>query len=106
VFNAVITDKVRREQLRWHLMQIANVARPQGMYTGAMLPILQTVYPDATEAEVRTQLDYLCERELVKIDIDPINRWFVRLTRWGVDIVEYTVACEPGISRPIIHAQG
>jgi hypothetical protein len=106
VFNQTITDKVRREAVRWHLMQIANVSRPQGMYTGAMLPILQSVYPDASELEVRRQLDYLQERDVVKIDIDPMGRWFVTLTRWGVDIVEYTVPCEPGISRPQIHGQG
>lgn len=92
--------KARREALRWHLLQIANVARPQGIYTEAMLPIIQSVYPDATHAEIRRELDYLGDRRLAQIAKDPLDRWFVELSRHGVDIVEYTVACEPGIARP------
>lgn len=96
-------EKVRREALRWHLLQIANVSRPQGINTAAMLPIIHTVYANASERELRLQLDYLEERELVKISKDPLDNWTVELTRYGVDIVEYTIDCEPGISRPRIH---
>lgn len=28
------------------------------------------------------------------------NDWAAELTRYGVDIVEYTIGCEPGIARP------
>lgn len=93
--------KARREAIRWHLLQIAQVSRPQGIYTEGMVPIIQTVYQDATEVEVRRELDYLEERELVKIKKDPMHRWYVELTRFGVDLVEYTIDCEPGIARPI-----
>jgi hypothetical protein len=93
-------DKARREALRWHLLQIANVSRPQAMNAAAMLPIIHTVYPDATTRELRVQLDYLEERELVKIAKDPLDHWTVELTRWGMDIVEGTVECDPGIARP------
>ena len=92
--------KIRREAIRWHLLAVINVSRPQGMYTPALLPIIQSVYPDATEHELRRELDYLEERELVKITRDPLDHWMVDLTRWGVDIVEYAVDCEPGIARP------
>jgi hypothetical protein len=102
--NSVLTqpnlDKARREALRWHLLTIANVARPQSMNVAAMLPIITCVYQDATDVELRRHLDYLEERELVKISKDPLDNWAVELTRWGVDIVEYTVDCEPGIARP------
>lgn len=93
-------DKARREALRWHLLTIANVARPQSINVAAMLPIIATVYPDASALELRRQLDYLEERDLVKIAKDPLDNWTVELTRWGVDIVEYTVDCDPGIARP------
>lgn len=95
-------NKIRRESIRWHLLAAINVARPQGMYTGGLLPIIQSVYPDATELELRRELDYLEERELVKIHRDPLDRWMVELTRWGVDIAEYTVECDPGVARPRI----
>jgi hypothetical protein len=94
--------KIRREAMRWHLLATANVARPYGMYTEAMLPVMQSVYPDATHMEVRRELDYLEERKLVRIERDPMDRWMVELTRDGVDVVEYAVSVEPGISRPLI----
>lgn len=94
--------KIRREAIRWHLLAAINVARPQGMYTTALLPIIQSVYPDCTELEIKRELDYLEERELVNIARDPLDRWMVELTRWGVDVVEYTVECDPGVARPRI----
>lgn len=93
-------DKARREAVRWHLLTIANTYRPGGVNVVAMLPILHTAYPDATELEVRRQLDYLEGRELVKIAKDPLDNWVVDLTRAGIDVVEYTVNCEAGIARP------
>lgn len=95
--------KVRREQIRWFLLVAANVSRPAGIYTEAMLPIIQATYPDATHKEVRVQLDYLEERNLVKITRDGMDRWFVELTRYGIDLVEYTLPVEPGIARPQLH---
>lgn len=92
--------KSRREQIRWFLIMTAHISRPAGIYTEAMLPIVQATYPDATHKEVRVNLDYLEERELVKIARDPIGRWFVELTRHGVDLAEYTTDCQPGIARP------
>jgi hypothetical protein len=94
--------KARREAMRWHLLVIANVSRPSGVNTAAMLPVIQAVYPDATEREVRAELDYLEERGLVKIAKDPLDNWWVELRRYGIDLVEYTVECDPGISRPRI----
>ena len=94
--------KARREAMRWHLLSATNVSRPVGIYTEALLPIIQSVYPDATHQEVRRELDYLEERELCKIHRDPMDRWFVDLTRCGIDYVEYTVDSQPGIARPTI----
>jgi predicted component of type VI protein secretion system len=94
--------KARREDMRWHLMRIAYACRPTGINTAAMLPIIQSVYPDASQLEVRKELDYLEERELVKIAKDPLDNWWVELRRYGVDLVEYAVECDPGISRPRI----
>ena len=92
--------KIRREDIRWHLLRAADISRPQGIYTETMLAVVRAVYGDATELEVKRQLDYLEERGLVKIERDGMDRWFVELTRYGIDLVEYTVPVEPGISRP------
>ena len=95
-------QKARREAIRWHLLNTAYLSRPYGIYTEAMLPIVQAVYPAATHLEIRQELDYLEERELVHIKRDGLDRWMVDLTRTGVDCCEYTIDCQPGISRPVI----
>jgi hypothetical protein len=97
-----VLQKIRREAMRWHILATINVSRPHGMYTEALLPVIQSVYPDATQLELRRELDYLEERELTHVKKDPLDRWFVDLTRFGIDFVEYTVDAQPGVSRPTI----
>lgn len=92
--------RLRREALRWLILLTLNNARPIGAFEGLILTVAQSEYPDATAMELRREMDYLGERELVKIDKQSSGRWFAQLTRHGVDVAEYTVACEPGIARP------
>ncbi len=94
--------KIRREAMRWHLLTAINLARPYGMYTEALLPIIQSVYPTATHQEIRRELDYLEERQMVHIKKDPLDRWMVDLTRTGIDFVEYSIDAQPGVARPTI----
>lgn len=94
--------RIRREDMRWHLLQTINLSRPEGIYTEPLLTVMRAVYPDATHREVRLNLDYLEERELVRITKDPIDRWMVNLTRTGIEFVEYTIVAQPGIARPLI----
>ena len=93
-------NRVRREALRWLIILTLNNARPIGAFEGLILSVAQSEYPDATPLELRRELDYLYERELVKIDKQPIGKWHGELTRHGVDVAEYTVTCEAGIARP------
>lgn len=92
--------RVRREALRWLILLTLNNARPMGIYEGPVLSVAQSVYPDATPLEMRRELDYLHDRELVKVRKEPSGVWHAELTRHGVDVAEYTVDCEPGIARP------
>ena len=94
--------KARREAIRWHLLSAVDLSRPVGIYTEALLPIVQSVYPDATHQEIRRELDYLEAREMVNIARDPMDRWFVDLTRTGIEFVEYTIDAQPGVARPRI----
>lgn len=94
--------KTRREDMRWHLISAINLSRPAGIYTEPLLAIVRAVYPDATHQEVRVNLDYLEEREMVRISKDPLDRWMVDLTRTGIDFVEYNIVAQPGVSRPKI----
>lgn len=92
--------RVRREALRWLILLTLNNARPIGAFEGLVLSVGQSEYPDATALELRRELDYLDERKLVKLDKQPSGRWHAELTRYGIDVAEYTVDCAPGISRP------
>lgn len=92
--------KARREHLRWLILLTLNNARPIGAFEGPVLSVAQSEYPDATALELRRELDYLHDRKLVEIARKPDGRWFAELTRYGVDVAEYTVDCEPGIARP------
>jgi hypothetical protein len=94
------TARVRRESLRWLILLTLNNARPLGAMESLVLSVAQSEYPDATQLELRRELDYLHGRELVQVDKRPDGRWHAALTRHGVDVVERTVDCEPGIARP------
>lgn len=93
-------EKVRREQMRWVLLLGLNNASPEGAYEEVLLAIVQALHPDASKLEVRKHLDYLENRRLVELRKEPNGRWWADLTRYGSDVVEYTVDCEPGIARP------
>lgn len=92
--------KVRRESLRWLILLTLNNARPIGAYEGPILSVAQSEYPDATPLELRRELDYLADRELLSLRKEPGGKWFADLTRFGTDVAEYTVDCDPGIARP------
>ncbi|RCX10729.1 hypothetical protein [Extensimonas vulgaris] len=94
------TQRIRREHLRWLILLTLNNARPLGAPEGPILAVAQAEYPDATPLELRRELDYLHERELIRLDRQPSGRWHAELTREGVDLAEYTTQCEPGIARP------
>ncbi len=95
-----IANRNRHETLRWLLLLTLNISRPQEASAGMLRSVMTGVYKDATELEVKRELDYLFERGLVVVRTDPLGLVFAKLTRHGVDIVEYMVDCEPGISRP------
>lgn len=95
------THRIRREALRWLVLLTLNNARPIGAFEGPILSVAQAEYPDATPLELRRELEYLAERDLIELDKQPSGRWFSHLTRHGVDVAEYTVDCEPGVARPV-----
>lgn len=100
MIGAIDPAKARRESMRWAILLTLNNARPIGAHEALILSTIQSIYPDATQRELRCELDYLSDRSLVTLKIDPSGPWSADLTRLGVDVVEYTVDCQPGIARP------
>lgn len=93
--------KVRRESMRWNLINAINKARPHVSSGDFLLDVMRVIYADATVAEVKRELSYLETREIAEIEKSPTGAWHVELTRAGIDLAEYTSDCEPGIARPV-----
>jgi len=91
----------RPAQLRWVLLLTLNNARPLGAGPDILLGVVQkALFPDSTIIEIRRELDYLQSRGLVSVTDQPNGAWSAKLERYGVDVSEYTVDCDPGIARP------
>lgn len=92
--------KARREAVRWLILVTLNAARPVGANEIIVIDCVRQAQPDVTEREIRLEMDYLCERRLVELTCRECEHWFGKLTREGIDVVEYTVDCDAGIARP------
>lgn len=93
--------KFRREWARWIILITLNNARPTGWLDNQILSVIRAEFADFTLSEIRREIDYLLDRGLVTVKRPPDNGpWHCDLARYGVDIVEYTVDCAPGIGRP------
>jgi hypothetical protein len=93
-------EKSRREAVRWLILLTLNAARPVGANELIVVDCVRQAQPNVTPREVRMEMDYLAERGLLEITCRDCPAWFGKLTRAGIDVVEYTVDCDPGIARP------
>jgi hypothetical protein len=94
-------EKSRRENLRWLILLALNSAQPVGASEQVVHSAITPMMPDLTQLELRRNLDYLAERELITITGRGTQpQWFCKLDRYGIDVVEYTVECDAGIARP------
>lgn len=92
-------EKARREELRWLILRALSAARPVGTSESIIRNAVEPVVADVTLTEIRRELDYLEKRDLVSVERDR-PAWFARINNHGIDLVEYTVDCRPGIARP------
>jgi hypothetical protein len=97
--NTLDMEKARREELRWLILRALYAAQPIGTTEIIIHTAIESSVPGTTEHEIRNQLDYLAERNLITVEK---NRpfWFGKIKRYGIDVVEYTLECDPGIARP------
>lgn len=93
-------EKDRRETIRWIILLALQAGGEDGTAEPLIASAVRQVAKDATDREIRIQLDYLERRELLIISGRDRPIWFAKMTRLGTDVAEYTVSCEPGIKRP------
>lgn len=86
---------------RWVILQTLYNARPIGTAEGLVLSVLQSAgVGEVTPLQVRQELDYLADRKVIEISDRHTGTWRAKINRYGVDVVEYSVECLPGIARP------
>lgn len=93
-------EKALREEARWRILRALDAGRPRPVSETIILRTLQDIELPITPSGLRRELDYLRDRKLVQINGEDEPTWTAELTRTGVDVVEYTVPCDPGIARP------
>lgn len=93
-------ERAMREEARWRILRGLDAGRPYNVAETILLRLLSDISLPATAHSVRRELDYLEERGLIDVLDRDSSVWSARLTRSGVDVVEYTVSCEAGIARP------
>lgn len=96
-------EKAQREEMRWRILKVLDAGRPFPVNESLILRTLQDVSLPATAQELRRQLDYLEDRKLIKLLGVGTGLWSAELTHYGVDLIEYTVDCFPGIARPRLY---
>ena len=93
-------DQKRREEARWRILRVLDAGRPIGVSEHIVWECLNDAKIPFSINEVRRELDYLRERDLIELEGEDSDTWYAKLNRHGVDVVEYTVPVEPGIARP------
>lgn len=93
-------EKAQREEARWRILRALDAGRPAPVLESILLRALKDIRIPITPRGLRRELDYLRDRELITILDEDTSTWSAELTRIGVDVVEYTVSCDPGIARP------
>lgn len=94
-------EQAKREELRWRILRVLDAGRPEPVLETITLRALSDAQMSCTPSELRREMDYLENRKTIKINGRGQRQvWTAELTHLGVDIVEYTVACNAGIARP------
>ena len=86
--------------LRWTILRTLMVGGHMGATDKMCLDVARAEYIGVTIERVRTEIDYLEGRKLIETERSEIRAWRAKLTRYGRDLVDYEVDCEPGITRP------
>lgn len=93
-------EKAQREEARWRILRALDAGRPGPVSETIIYRLLLDIKLQLTPRDLRRELHYLRDRKLITILDEESHTWSAELTRHGVDVVEYTVTCDPGIARP------
>lgn len=98
--HEIDSRKHEREEGRWRVLRALDAGRPHAVAETLIHLALEDIELPFTPHDLRKELDYLASRELIEIQDRDAPTWMARLTRHGIDFVEYTIPAQPGIARP------
>lgn len=93
-------EKNWRETARWRILKVLSAGAPWPVNEGLLQAALDDAAYRLSPAELRKQMVYLRDKELLVIHQQDQAVWLASLTSAGTDIVEYSAACPTGIARP------
>lgn len=99
--HGIDLEKAQREQTRWRILKVLDAGRPLAVSEMVILQVMQDASLPLTPSGLRRELDYLEDRKLVVLSGRNGPVWSAELSHYGVDVVEYTIDCLPGIARPV-----
>ena len=85
---------------RWEILRTLGIGGHVGATDVMILSVVSAAFLTSDRTDVRNELVYLEDRKLVKLECHEFHPWRAVLTRYGRDIVDYTVECRAGIHRP------
>ena len=86
--------------IRWAIIRTCRVGGHLGATETMIREVIVVDYLGADRTFIRDQLDYLQKRKLIELERSEVEPWRATLTRYGYDVADYQVDCEPGIRRP------
>jgi 1,4-alpha-glucan branching enzyme len=93
---------ITRRMMRWRVLKTIYMGQDIGVNETIIHFALNKSDIEVTEQGVRVQLDYLAGLGLIHLTQG--RHWNAKITPQGIDVVEYTTDCPPGILRPEVQA--
>jgi hypothetical protein len=93
-------EQKQREEARWRILRVLDAGRPIAVSENIVWRVLHDIRLPMSVNSVRREMDYLRNLNLIEVEGESTETWFLKLTARGVDVVEYTAASPVGIARP------
>jgi len=92
-------EQARTHEIRWRILRALDAGRPLPVSESLLFRVLVDVSLALTPQELRRELDYLQKAGLLTLT-KQAEPWLAELTGTGIECVEYSSPCPPGIDRP------
>lgn len=93
-------NRISLPSARWDALRTVRVAGYLGATESMVRDVLVVQYPGVEKDCIRNILHYLEDRKLLRIERSETEPWRAFIARYGYDVCDYQVECDPGIRRP------